>query len=191
MNVPFIAILIAFDAYFNIGRTGISFGEVFYIAFQTAIFHLVFKGAYILFRSMKFKFETRLEQQQNNKKNPILYFLFIAPFEKYEVVDIKMMKRYYINIPILIFVVLLLIYTNIYHYEHIYFKVFVVLLFIYTATRAYKVFWILTMFIFGVIFISNGFECNRCIWTFVLSIIGAVTFAIPNNLIRRFSWMKD
>ena len=191
LNVPFIAGITSFDAYFNIGSRGISCGEVFYIVFQAILLHYVSKGFYILFHSMKFRFQTRLEQQQNNKKNPIFYFLFIAPFEKNEVVDSKIMKRYYITIPILVFITWSLIYANINYYEYIYLKAFVIILFIYTGIRAYRVFWILTIFILGVIFITNNFECNSCIMTLFLSIIGAVSFAIPNNLARRFSWMKD
>ena len=191
LNVPFIATLVSYDAYFNVGRHGISFGEVFYIVFQAVLFQFVFMGVYKMFSALKYKFETRLEQQQNNKKNPFLYFLFTAPFEKYEVVEQEVMKRYYITVPILAFTSLLLIYVNMYQYEHLYLKVFVVLLFIYTGIRAYRVFWILVLYIFSVIFVTNGFICKGCFLTLMLSVIAATVFVIPYKVTRRFSWMKD
>ena len=191
LNVPFIATLVSYDAYFNVGRHGISFGEVFYIVFQAVLFQFVFMGAYVFFRGLRHKFETRLEQQQNNKKNPILYFLFIASFEKYEVIEQEVMRRYYITVPTLALTSLLLIYVNMYQYEHLYLKVFVVLLFIYTGIRAYRVFWILVLYIFGVIFVTNGFVCEGCFLTLMLSVIAATVFVIPYKITRRFSWMRD
>jgi len=58
LNIPFIATLVSFDAYFNVGSRGISFGEAFYIVFQAVLFQFVFMGVYKLFRGLKHKFET-------------------------------------------------------------------------------------------------------------------------------------
>lgn len=186
LNIPFIATLVSFDAYYNLGSRGISVGEMFYIVFQAILFHFVFKGVFVLFKSFKYKFTTRLEQQQNNNRNPLIYFLFKAPFENYEVIDSKMMKHYYTIIPVLIVTTLLLIYIYMYHYEHLYFRVFLTLLFIYTGIKSFKVFWILVLYIFSVILITNSFQCDSCLWTLFASIFGAFAFVIPYNVTRKF-----
>ena len=191
LNIPFIATLVSFDAYFNVGSRGISFGEAFYIVFQAVLFQFVFMGVYKLFRGLKHKFETRLQQQKNNNTNPLIYFLFVAPFERDEEVDEGVMKRYYLQVPLLIVGSLLLIALYKYQFSSLYLKIFTILFFIYTAIRGYRVFWVLVLYLFLVIFLTNGFECKGCFFTIFLSIIGATFFTIPYRATRRFSWMRD
>ena len=167
LNVPFIATLVSFDAYFNLGKHGISFGEVFYIAFQAVLFQFVFMGVYKLWRALKYKFETKLEQQQNSSKNPILFFLFIAPFESYEEVDTKAMRTYYTRIPALVLLSLVLMYIYNFYFQGIYFKIFLVVLFFITAILSVRNFLFALLYIFITILLINKFACDGLVWCFV------------------------
>ena len=59
-NLPFIATIIGFDAYFNLGSRGIDFGEIFYILFMATIFQFVFMGVFLLFKGLKYSLSVKL-----------------------------------------------------------------------------------------------------------------------------------
>lgn len=185
LNVPFIATFVSFDAYYNLGKRGIDFGEFFYIIFMAIIFQFVFMGAFALFNILKFKFTARLEQQKNNKKNPIVYFLFLYPFDNYEVLDTKAMQKYYKVVPALIFSSLILNYIYIYHFQDIYFKVGLIILFFYTATEGAKNLWIAMLYIFLVLLVMREFSCDGCLMSIFTSIIIGVFFQTIYKLTRR------
>ena len=167
LNTPFIATIVSFDAYFNLGSRGIDFGEFFYIVFQAVLFQFVFMGAYTLFSLLKHKFETKLEQQQNSSKNPILFFLFIAPFESYEEVDTKAMRAYYTRIPALVLLSLVLMYIYNFYFQDFYFKIFLVVLFFITAILSVRNFLFALLYIFITVLLINKFACDGVVWCIV------------------------
>ena len=187
LNIPFIAILVSYDAYFNVGRHGISFGEFFYIAFQAVLFQFVFMGASKLFRALKYKLETKLEQQQNSSKNPIFFFLFVAPFESYEEVDSKAMRAYYTRIPALVLLSLVLIYIYNFYFQDFYFKIFLVVLFFITAILSVRNFLFALLYIFITILLINKFVCDGVVWCIVGALMITPLFRGIYNLTRKKS----
>jgi tetratricopeptide (TPR) repeat protein len=191
LNIPFITTLVWFDAYFNVGDIGVSFGEGLYIIFQAVLFQAVFMGAFKLFSGLRQHFKTKLQQQQNNNTNPFFYFLFLLPFEQYEELDLSAMKRYYMQLSLLVVGSFFLVGLRYYIEDSILLKVLSVVVALYTATKAYKVFWILVVYIFMMLIILKDFSCDGCFYMVFLSIIVATLFSVPHNIMRRFSWMRD
>lgn len=185
-NVPFIATIVSFDAYFNVGSRGIDFGEAFYIIFQATLFQFVFMGAFKLFGGLKYRFKTRLQQQNNNKRNPVIFFLLIAPFERYEEIDTKAMKHYYKLVPLLMVISLLFIYIYNFHIQNIYFKIALILLFFYTAIESAKNLLFTVIFIFGVLLLINKFTCDGIFYCLFFALILSLIFPMLYNFARRF-----
>jgi tetratricopeptide (TPR) repeat protein len=191
LNIPFIAIIVSFSAYYNLGSRGISFGEVFYIIFQALIFQLVFMGAFGLFRWLKYKLETSSQQQKNNNRNPIFFFLFISPFEKYEEVDKEAMHSYYTRIPVLLFLSLGLIYFYTYYFQDFYFKIALIVLFFVVATMSAKNIFFTFLYIFFILLMINKSVCENCFIILIETWYVASVFIMLYNFTRRFSWMRD
>lgn len=185
LNVPFIATFVSFDAYYNLGKRGIDFGEFFYILFMAIIFQFVFMGAFALFHILKSNLTTRLEQQKNNQKNPVIYFLFLYPFDNYEVVDTKAMQKYYNVVPSLMLSSLVMNYLYTYHFQGLYFKIGLIILFFYTAIESAKNLWITMLYIFLVILVMNKFSCEGCLMNIFTAVIIGVFFQVLYKLTRR------
>lgn len=191
INMPFIAVVVGFDAFNNLGSKGIGLDEVFYILFQAVIFHFVFKTAILLFDAFRYSLLTKFQQQKNSGKNPLVYFLFINPFEKYEELDADAMKRYYVLVPSLIVFSLILDYVYMFYFQNDYFKIALIFLFLFTATLSAKNFWITILYIFMAVIISKELNCDGCIATFIASALVSFVFVMLHNFVRSFGWMRS
>jgi hypothetical protein len=144
-------------------------------------------GAYVLFRALKHKFETKLEQQRNSAQNPILFFLFTAPFERYEEVDSKAMRAYYTRIPALVLLSLVLMYIYNFYFQDFYFKIFLVVLFFITAILSVRNFLFAFLYIFMTVLLINKFACDGIVWCIVGALMLTSFFQAIYYLIRKKS----
>ena len=190
-NLPFIATIIGFDAYFNLGSRGIDFGEIFYILFMATIFQFVFIGVFLLFKGLKYSLSVKLQQQKNNQRNPLLFFLFLAPFEKHEEIDYKAMYNYYTRVPLLMLFSLVLIYFYIFYVQEFYFKIVLIVLFSVVATMSARNLLFTWIYLLSVLVLINRFECNGIFSCMFTALFLSLVFPMLYNFIRSMKWMKN
>ena len=191
LNIPFIATVVGLDAYFNLGSKGVSFGESFYIIFQSVLFQFVFLGVFKLIGGLKYLLAVKLQQQKNNKRNPILFFLFMAPFEKYEEIDYKAMQNYYKRVPVLMLTSLFFIYFYTFYLQDFALKVILIAIFFIVATMSAKNLLFTWIYILSVLAITKRFECDGVFWCAFFAFFLSLVFLVVYNFARRSRWMKN
>ncbi len=189
LNIPFIATIIGFDAYFNLGSKGVSFGEVFYIIFQAVFFQFVFFGVFKILGGVKYLLSVKLQQQKNNQRNPLLFFLFMAPFEKHEEIDYKAMKNYYTKVSLLMIFSLFFIYFYTFYLQGFTIKAILIALFFIVATMSAKNLLFTWIYILSALAITKRFECDgifSCIFfAFFLSLVFPIFYKLFQNFKNR------
>lgn len=189
LNIPFIATVIGLDAYFNLGSKGISLGESFYIIFQAVLFQLVFMGIFKLYGGLKYLLSVKLQQQKNNQRNPLLFFLFMAPFEKHEEIDYKAMKNYYTRVPLLMIFSLFFIYFYTFYLQGFTIRATLIALFFIVVTMSAKNLLFTWIYVLSALAITKRFECDgilSCIFfAFFLSLVFPIFYKLFQNLKNR------
>ena len=190
LNLSFIATIIGFDAYFNLGSRGIDFGEIFYILFMATIFQFVFMGVYLLYGGLKYNLSVKLQQQKNNQRNPLLFFLFLAPFEKHEEIDYKAMYNYYTRVPLLMIFSLFFIYFYTFYLQGFILKVVLIVLFFIVATMSAKNLLFTWIYILSALAITKRFECDGIFSCIFFAFFLSLVFPMLYNFVRSMQWMK-
>ena len=184
LNIPFIATIIGFDAFFNVGSRGIDFGEIFYILFMATIFQFVFMGVFLLFKGLKYSLSVKLQQQKNNQRNPLLFFLFIAPFEKHEEIDYKAMKNYYTRVPLLMLFSLAFIFIYTFYLQGFALRVTLIALFFIVATMSAKNLLFTWIYLLGALAITKRFECAGIFLCMFFALFLSLIFPMFYNLFQ-------
>ncbi len=190
-NLPFIAIIIGFDAFFNVGSRGIDIGEIFYILFMSVVFQSAFMGANILYRGLKYNFLVKLQQQKNNQRNPLLFFLFILPFEKHEEIDSVAMHNYYTRVPLLMLLSLVLIHIYTFYIQVFSFKVVLIVFFVVVATMSARNLLFTWIYLLSVLAIMKKFECDGIFLCMFFALFLSLVFPVLYNFVRSKRWMKN
>lgn len=186
LNIPFIATIIGFDAFFNVGSRGIEFGEIFYILFMATIFQFVFMGVYLLYGGLKYNLSVKLQQQKNNQRNPLLFFLFMAPFEKHEEIDYKAMKNYYTRVLLLMIFSLFFIYFYTFYLQGSTIRATLIALFFIVATMSAKNLLFTWIYILSALAITKRFECDGIFSCIFFAFFLSLVFPMFYNLFQNF-----
>lgn len=157
-NVPFLAALVALDAYFNIGGypRKIEFGELFYIIFQAGLLHLVTFGLFRVAKGIVYQKDEKIKALKFHGKNAWHYFIVQLPFVENGEIDHKAYQRYYqMIVPLMLLSIGLFIVYN--HYADSYqdAKILIVSLFFIVAVLGAK------NFLFDLVYIVVSWSISR------------------------------
>ncbi len=190
LNVPYLATVFALERFYGT-KDYDALNSIFFIFFQTLIFHLLFRVFYIVSYYASVYLKEKLRLQKKRGTNVVFYLFFIAPFEKNEEVDEVLLRRYYTIVPFLIVLTLVLLYLYNFYFKYTALKSVVIILFMITSVISMKNFWINIVFVFFSLLIINEFTCKSCSEYFMLSFLISVSLLVPYNLFRRLGWMRD